>query len=227
MSSYLEAEYAHRLETPFPTALMWYIQGLIPYPAKVFDVGAGTGDFGDVWPSAVKFLDTGPEGLREGRKDRFMKYDFENGPATAQREAADLVFSKSVIEHQRDPVKFLRGLGDLTNNNGYVVVMAPDWKTCKETFYDDPTHVTPITQEGLYLAAKMAGLHVLHMERVMQTPGLLGPGLQRKIGNLYGSLVSEPVALWLEKVTGNPWFRWAKQKAVLMIAMREPGHARI
>lgn len=223
MSEYLKAEYGNRPGSDFPTALKRHIRDVVWHPALVLDVGSGTGDFGTAWyrsNTRVLFLDTGPAGLRYGRERSWVGYDFDAGPTPSLRNKADLVFSKSVVEHMRDVPKFVADLSAMAVTGGYVVIMAPDWQTTSLTFYDDPTHVSPITPAGLRLAAEMAGLKVIKLETVKQTSRLIRPGFWRDMAWVYEHLVPQVAALWLEKHTGWSWFRWAKQRAVLLIAMK-------
>lgn len=221
MPSYLEVEYGKRKGSTFPETLYHFLvyQGIDP--DDVVDVGTGTGDFLKPWLGASKGegLDV-QNAMRPELQKYFRSLDLDRPFWDGWYGFHDLVFSKSVIEHRSKTLQFMEQLKCMARKGGWVVVMAPDYETCSLTFWDDATHVTPISAERLVMAAKIVGLEVVRIMTVKQTTGLFRPGLQRSIGRLFAACVSQKMALRLEKWTGWAWFRWAKQDALLLIARR-------
>ena len=61
----------------------------------------------------------------------------------------DFVFSLAVIEHLRDPSNLLSECYRTLRPGGSIWISTPDIKACRETFWDDPTHVRPYTKKSL------------------------------------------------------------------------------
>ena len=55
----------------------------------------------------------------------------------------------SVLEHLRDPSKFLSEILRVLKINGFIYLETPNWTYCKDIFYDDPTHQRPYTPKAL------------------------------------------------------------------------------
>ena len=60
-------------------------------------------------------------------------------------ESFDFVFSKSVIEHMKDPIKFMDEAFRVLKRGGKLITMTPDWESQIGKFYDDWTHERPFT----------------------------------------------------------------------------------
>ena len=54
----------------------------------------------------------------------------------------DIIFSKSVIEHFRNPLDLLEEMKRVLKPNGTFICMTPDWESQYRNFYNDCTHLT-------------------------------------------------------------------------------------
>lgn len=61
----------------------------------------------------------------------------------------DLVVSLAVLEHIKNPDLFLSECKRVLKNNSHIYLSTPNWKYSKDTFWNDPTHVTPYSEESL------------------------------------------------------------------------------
>lgn len=220
--AYAKTELTQAAPSGFPARLardLWE-ESLLDDDITIFDVGCGTGDFGEALlykttkKSTLWLLDRSRMAIRGHLSDMFRYWDFGEVPVLLMGQA-DMVFCKSVIEHIGDQVGFIEKLAAMLADSGVLVVMAPDWHTTSAYFWDDPTHVHPVTEAGLVKAVEMAGLEVLWHGTMHQTdkrPGLLTWA--------YSKLVPQRLAVALERLTGNSWFRHAKQKAVFVVAQK-------
>lgn len=118
-------------------------------PQSVLDVGCGAGGYTKEWVNQVPngkitALDKDPAEINGAT---VIKVDLK----TPRYLTADVVFSKSVLEHLDPQARagFLSLFRVGIRKGGTGFIMVPDWKTCMDVFYDDYTHVMPYTQESL------------------------------------------------------------------------------
>ena len=135
----------------------------------------------------------------------------------------DAVICKSVLEHIADQAAFARRLADALSPGGVLFLMAPDWTTCSYEFWDDPTHVRPVTLASMERLGRITGLSLERLEYIQQTPLLLTNRWMKALAEVYALFVSQELASWLAKRTGNPWFRYAKQRVVLGVFRKTRG----
>ena len=63
-----------------------------------------------------------------------------------------------------NPIYFLKECRRTLKPNGLLVVITPDFSTAFKKFYDDPTHVFPLTKESLKRCAIEAGFKKFKVE---------------------------------------------------------------
>src|SRR3989344_6786750 len=141
---------------------------------KLLDIGCGRGDF------TKGFKDLGLEvaGIDRGRGDSDMlkeidvriSNDLENDVFPFEDGVFDVVFSKSVIEHIRNPEHFMQETKRVLKPGGRVITMTPDWQTQMYIFYDDPTHVHPYTVTGIKDLLAMYGFREADAQIFYQLP---------------------------------------------------------
>jgi SAM-dependent methyltransferase len=134
------------------TLVTGVFQKQIPPEAVVLELGAGYGDFinavkarrrlaVDVWPGMVAYLDPGVEGLvtsitqLDGVPDGLVDY----------------VFSSNCFEHvsQPDLVECLAQLRRKMKPGAMLSIVQPNFKYCAREYFDDYTHVSIYTAQGL------------------------------------------------------------------------------
>lgn len=96
--------------------------------------------------------------------------DLETDKYPYDDESFDVVFSKSVIEHMRDPFHFIDECARLLKPGGSLLLMTPSWRTQYINFYDDPTHVRPFTEKGLRQLLLMRGYRQIRVREFYQLP---------------------------------------------------------
>lgn len=82
----------------------------------------------------------------------------------------DFVYSKSVIEHMRQPDRFLDTALTSLKPGGTACILTPSWFHTYRIFYMEYTHVTPFTIESLRTAMAMAGFVDVRVSYFYQLP---------------------------------------------------------
>ena len=84
----------------------------------------------------------------------------------------DFVYSKSVIEHMRQPDRFLDTALHSLKPGGTACILTPSWFHTYRIFFMEYTHVTPFTIESLKTAMTMAGFVDVEVRYFYQLPFL-------------------------------------------------------
>lgn len=134
------------------TLVAGVFQKQIPPDAVVLELGAGYGDFinavkarrrlaVDVWPGMLPHLAPGVEGL----VTRITQLD---GVADG---SVDYVFSSNCFEHvsQAELVDCLAQLRRKMKAGAMLTIVQPNFKYCAREYFDDYTHVSIYTDQGL------------------------------------------------------------------------------
>jgi SAM-dependent methyltransferase len=99
--------------------------------------------------------------------------NLETDPLPFPKESFDFVFSKSVIEHMREPAQLMAKAFEALRPGGTAVIMTPSWEhTYWGPFYIDHTHVTPFTAPSMEDALKIVGFEDIRVENFYQLPFL-------------------------------------------------------
>ncbi|HEY1788250.1 MAG TPA: class I SAM-dependent methyltransferase [Verrucomicrobiae bacterium] len=139
-------------------ALLWHtlvtcvFQKEIPSDGVVLDLGAGYGDFinavrarrrlaVDIWPGMLSHLDKGVEGLVTGVSQLDAIADA----------SVDYVFSSNCFEHisQKELVPCLEQLKRKMKPGARLTIVQPNFKYSFRQYFDDYTHVSIYTAQGL------------------------------------------------------------------------------
>lgn len=132
--------------------------------AAVLELGAGYGEFinaikarrrlaVDQWPGMLAHLDPGVEG---------MVTDVTQLGAIANN-SIDYVFSSNCFEHisQRDLEVCLAQLKQKMKSGAKLTVVQPNFKYCAREYFDDYTHITIYTAQGLSDLLAANGFRIL------------------------------------------------------------------
>ena len=124
---------------------------------KVLDIGCGNGDF------TLELLEMGFDvygiDLAECKSlnEKYTKVDLQNEKYPFPDNYFDVVFSKSVVEHLREPDFLTDEAYRILKPNGVFICLAPSWKhSYKEQFYIDHTHCTPFTRYSLETLCRLS-----------------------------------------------------------------------
>ena len=195
---------------------------------KILDLGCGRGDYlkvfrelglhsygTDISPEAPKFANDIPVAVA----------DLENDELPYTETKFDFIFSKSVIEHMKEPMKLLEYSNQQLREGGTAIILTPSWEhNYKGAFYIDHTHVTPFTRASLEDALKMAGFQNVEVHYFYQLPVLWKyPWLKifSKILSLlpipYNPLNNVP---WQVSNKFNKYVRFSKEVMLLAVAKK-------
>jgi SAM-dependent methyltransferase len=176
-SDYLKVTYSEE-RAPYGEYPLLFAKHLIAKhykrPGKILDLGCGRGDYlkvfrdlglesygTDISPEAPNFVENIP----------VVVADLENDELPFPEIKFDFVFSKSVIEHMRDPMRLLKYSYQQLKQEGTAVILTPSWEhNYKGAFYIDHTHVTPFTRTSLEDALKIAGYENVNVYYFYQLP---------------------------------------------------------
>lgn len=149
-------------KTDYPTKFCKQIikECNIPIGSKILDIGCGDGTF------AKAFSELGMEvhgiDISEAAENNLGKnliiHDLLKKPYPFKEASFDFVFSKSVVEHLREPDILIDEAYRVLKLGGMLICMAPSWKhSFNEAFYIDHTHVTPFTRHSLETVCELSG----------------------------------------------------------------------
>jgi SAM-dependent methyltransferase len=143
---------------------------------KLLEMGCGRGDHLKVFSELgfdVAGVDISPSAPEYSDGYDVKVANLEADPLPFPKESFDFVFSKSVIEHMREPAQLMAKAFDVLRPGGIAVMMTPSWEhTSWGPFYIDHTHVTPFTAPALEDALKIVGFGNIEVEHFYQLPFL-------------------------------------------------------
>jgi SAM-dependent methyltransferase len=128
---------------------------------KLLDIGCGNGLL------TKNFIDNGVDAYgidislsshQHLPTEKFKKHDLSIRNYPFDDETFDVIFSKSVVEHLRDPDILIDESFRLLKPGGILICMTPSWfHSYKEAFYIDHTHVTPFTRVSMETICELSG----------------------------------------------------------------------
>lgn len=141
-----------------------YLQKKFHIQGHILDVGCGFGDFiNNVQSSTKAALDANEE------MKQFLNpgIDFKPGltsdlKSSFQSQSFDWIFSSNLLEHlTRDQVTaFFNDSKDLLKENGSLLIFMPNYRFCSSEYFDDYTHLTPISDRSINDWLKACGYKV-------------------------------------------------------------------
>ena len=179
MPSYLNVVYDEKVKplTEYPRQLCSHLVSrfeIVP-GAKLLDVGCGRGDFLNGFESCgldAYGADHDPSGAKFAGDAVVKHADLEKGDFPFADNTFDVVFSKSVIEHLSDPVKFISETRRVIQPGGRIIVMTPDWHSAMKVFFDDYTRRRPYTVTARKSLLDILGFQNTQAELFYQLPVL-------------------------------------------------------
>jgi ubiquinone/menaquinone biosynthesis C-methylase UbiE len=140
---------------------------------KILDVGNGNGiltkNLIEIGLDAYG-IDTSEESIKI-IGDRFKKVNIQNEKYPFEDNTFDIVFSKSVIEHLREPDFLIKESYRILKPGGFIYTMTPSWKhNYKEQFYIDHTHVSPFTKHSIKMVHEFEYFETIKSEYFYQLP---------------------------------------------------------
>jgi SAM-dependent methyltransferase len=139
------------------------------------DIGCGRGDFLHAFAPYCKRLtgiDLAPNLSQYIDPHTALSADLDKDVLPIASNSIDFVFSKSVIEHLRNPLHLLGEIRRILKSDGVAVIMTPSWEAAggMRAFFLDHTHVTPFTRFSLSNALDLAGYSSVKVDYFIQLP---------------------------------------------------------
>jgi|TARA_R110000824_G_scaffold89208_1_gene218939 SAM-dependent methyltransferase len=220
--NYINITYKNK-KTEYPAKFCHELFSKYDSNSKILDVGCGNGDFTtelqlmgfDV--HGIDMVEASPLG------ERFVKVDLQKDIYPFPDDSLDIVFSKSVIEHLRDPDHMVDEVYRILKPSGVFICMTPSWKhSYKEQFYIDHTHVTPFTRHSLETICELSGFepqcsYFYQLPLLWKYPIL---NIFRRILNLF-NLPYKPFSqynLWPLEI--NKVIRFSREPMLLCVAKK-------
>ena len=125
----------------------------------------------------------------------------------------DVVYTKSLIEHISDPVSFFKESKRLLTSKGKTVNLIPDWESQFKNFYDDVTHITPLTLVGAKQAVVFAGFKNVYSETFRQLPKCWKYPVLDKLADF--------IAPFVRYRTKHKTLRWIRELMILVYGEKE------
>ena len=136
---------------------------------SLLDLGCGAGEF---LRAAKKFfrdelgVDINPDAVRICKKKNIPVVLADATNTKLKANSFDVVRAMNLIEHLPDVEKLILEARRLLKKNGYLVLHAPtQWSILYPVtnFYDDYTHVKPISKHGLERLMSDTGFEIVHL----------------------------------------------------------------
>lgn len=169
--NYVNSTYSGQ-KSSYPDKFCKYVFAEFPEKSTALDLGCGNGDFSlamkkcgfDVHGADISNAASNILGNKLKTFNFEYKYPYEDN-------TFDLVFSKSVIEHLREPDFLFDEVYRILKPGGTFICMTPSWKhSYRFQFYIDHTHVTPFTLHSIEVISKMSGFNVVENKYFFQLP---------------------------------------------------------
>lgn len=209
---YISVQYDEKLRpiTTYPEKLAKRLCELheIPPNAKLLEVGAGRPDVlkgykrlgVDVFGCDIS------DASRAACKDEgipFKLVDFVKNPLPYRENSFDVVYSKSVIEHMPKALEFVLECRRVLKPGGLFLALTPDWNANFKTFFDDFTHVRPMTRRSMKLILGVADFVEIESYRFRQLPITWN--------NPTLNALCASIAPFVPANTRKPFFRWSRE----------------
>tara|TARA_A100000164_G_scaffold380712_1_gene429226 strand:- start:3150 stop:3866 length:717 start_codon:yes stop_codon:yes gene_type:complete len=178
---YLKVIYSEerKPKNEYPKSLASYLKELnINDEGAILDVGCGRGDLMRAFHELghnVMGLDISESSIEFCAPLAVDVINFDSEKFPFEDSSFSSLYSKSVIEHLRNPLNMMRESHRVLEEGGKAIFLTPSWvHTHSKSFYIDHTHVTPFTLPSLRDALLMSGFKNVKVTYFTQLPFLWG-----------------------------------------------------
>lgn len=186
--------------------------------AKLLEVGAGRPDVLNGFRLAgvdVYGCDISKVSELACKKENipFKYVNLEKGKLPYKSGAFDVVYSKSVIEHMFDPLSFVTESFRVLKPGGILLILTPDWEANYKTFFDDFTHVRPMSRRSMNLLLSMLDPIEITTYRFRQLPITW----KYPVVNKFCAFISP----FIPVTTKRPFLRWSRELMLVGFARKK------
>ena len=125
----------------------------------------------------------------------------------------DAILCSEVLEHVPEPTHALDEFARLLKPGGTLLVLTPDWEANYKTFFDDFTHVRPMSRRSMNLLLSMLDPKKLDIYRFRQLPITW----KSPIVNAFCAVISP----FIPVNTRKPFFRWSRELMLIGVAVKK------
>lgn len=177
MADYVDVTYNERArpKTDYPSRLVKYL--FDRYEMRpgmtLLETGCGRGEFLRNFSGLglkVSGADISPEAPRHSPGLEIAVCDVEKGQLPYPDASFDIVYSKSFIEHLREPGKYFAEALRVLRPGGKMLTLVPDWEANYKTYFDDYTHRTPFSKPALEDIYKIHDFEEVDVFKFRQLP---------------------------------------------------------
>lgn len=166
----------------------------------LLDLGCGRGEFSRAFRNLGFIVES---------FDKEYNDNFHRDLSYTDNIVYDVIFTKSVIEHINNPKEWLKEWKVKLSKSGKIIILTPNWQSQFKIFYDDPTHITPFTKEGLKTLMQLCDFRNVHTEIFYQLPITWKFPIIKKLCKFL-SLFVKP-----EHYPQNKFIRWSTETMIL------------
>jgi SAM-dependent methyltransferase len=220
VSDYLKIIYSEdaRPYTEYPEKLMYYLFNTFEMKKgmTLLEPGCGRGEHLRLFKNLgvdTYGLDISPESPLFAKDLNIKLCDLEKERLPYPDNYFDVIYSKSFLEHLKDPSKFLNEAYRVLKPDGLLLSMVPDWESGYKKFYDDYTHVSPFTSISLKNIQLVAGFNTVEVYKFRQLPMVW----KYPILNNFCAIISP----FIPVRTKIPFLRWSRE-LMLVGSARKP-----
>ncbi len=158
MSYYSERQYKSKDDLWFENFYFnrWFKKEHSP----ILDIGCATGNFIATHPGTIEGVEFDEDCLKICRERNLnvKKIDVSRELDQLSDNKYEGVYAKQIIEHLDRPLYFLKNINRILKHNGKAVILTPNCPyALSRFFWDDYTHVRPLTKVSLRRLALDAG----------------------------------------------------------------------
>ena len=194
--------------TQYPEKLCHYLSQIFKIKSgmRLLESGCGRGELLSHFNEMnveVYGIDVSPEAKNLSKELTITQCNVEKNPLPFEDNFFDVVFSKSFLEHLREPRNFFIETYRILKPGGLLLTLVPDWESQYKTFFDDYTHRTPYTIKSLDDIYNVFNFENVAVRKFRQLPLVWKYPSLNNVCNLITPFI--PVR------TSNKSLRWARE----------------